>query len=160
MRNFAAATGRGGWHTISTVMLLRGDAAGALAALDNIAQVDDAARIQGRAMALHSLGRHQEALAAAVELEAIAGAAQPALLAELHTWMGVHDQAYRWLRMAADRDSGGFTLPFDWTSPFLRPLLDTPRGQDILRRFGVADEQLAAIRFDVDLPGETAAGSL
>jgi hypothetical protein len=74
--------------------------------------------------------------------------------------MGVHDQAYRWLRMAADRDSGGFTLPFDWTSPFLRPLLDMPRGQDILRRFGVADEQLAAIRFDVDLPGETAAGSL
>lgn len=159
MRNLAAATGRGGWHTISTIMLLRGDAAGALATLDNIAQINDAERIQGRAMALHSLGRHQEALAAAVELEATAGAAQPELLAELYTWMGDHDQADRWLRMAADRDSGGVTLPFDWTSPFLRPLLDTPRGQAILRRFGVADEQLAAIRFNVDLPAEATTGS-
>ncbi|MBS1135247.1 MAG: hypothetical protein H6R02_2388 [Burkholderiaceae bacterium] len=35
----------------------------------------------------------------------------------------------------------------------------TPRGQAVLRRFGVADEQLAAIRFEVSFPGEATAVS-
>jgi hypothetical protein len=46
-------------------------------------------------------------------------------------------------------------LPLDWTSPFLRPVLETVRGQAMLQRFGVADEQLAGIQFEVELPGET-----
>jgi len=35
----------------------------------------------------------------------------------------------------------------------------TPRGQAVLRRFGVADEQLAAIRFEVSFAGEATAVS-
>ena len=42
----------------------------------------------------------------------------------------------------------------DWTSPFLRPVLETERGQAMLRPYGLADEQLAAIPFAVQLPGE------
>jgi hypothetical protein len=43
---------------------------------------------------------------------------------------------------------------FDWTNPILRTVLQTPRGQALLREFGVADEQLAEIRFEPRLPGD------
>lgn len=159
MRNFAAATGRGGWHTISMLRLLDGDAAGALATLEHLEDVADPWRLHGQALALHSLRRSQEALAITDELQRIAAADRPALVAEVYAWMGDLERAYPWLHKAAEsRSSRNEFNAFDWTSPFLRPLLDTPRGQAVLRRFGVADEQLAAIRFEVPFPYETAAG--
>ena len=159
MRNFAAATGRGGWHTISMLRLLDGDAAGALATLENLEEVADPWRLHGQALALHALGRRQEALEVANELQQLAAADRPALVAEVYAWMGDLERAYSWLQKAAETEWSRNELnAFDWTSPFLRPLLDTPRGQAILRRFGVADEQLAAIRFEVPVPYQTSAG--
>lgn len=159
MRNFAAATGRGGWHTISMLRLLDGDAAEALATLESSDAIEDDGRLHGRALALHSLGRRPEALAVAAELQRVAAAEAPALIAEVYAWMGDLERAYSWLQKAAEsKPSRNELIAFDWTSPFLRPLLDTPRGQAILRRFGAADEQLAAIRFEVPFPDETAAG--
>jgi tetratricopeptide (TPR) repeat protein len=160
MRNFAAATGRGGWHTISMLRLLDGDAEGALATLENLDDVADPWRLHGQALALHALGRRQEALEITDELERIAAADRPALVAEVYAWMGDLERAYPWLHKAAEsRSSRNEFNAFDWTSPFLRPLLDTSRGQAVLRRFGVADGQLAAIRFEVPVPNETAAVS-
>jgi len=156
MRNFAAATGRGGWHTIATILLSKGQPQAALEALSNFKDAPDPEALQVRAMALHSLGRTDESRAALAQLEADGLEWRGRLLAEAYAWLGDTERAFDWLEREANR-AAAVEFPtvrslFDWTSPFLRPLLDTARGQAILQRFNASDAQFAAIRFDVDLP--------
>jgi len=159
MRDFAA-TGRGGWHTIATILLLKGDPAGAMEALSKQqSDADDPWMLHARAMALHALGREDESTEALMKLEAGWAQEYPDLLAEVHAWRGETEKAFELLEaMTADaqpRSGGQPSSSFGAYSPFLRPLFETPRGQSLLRPFGLADDQLAAIHFEVHLPGES-----
>jgi adenylate cyclase len=153
MRNFAAATGLGGWSTIGMLRLAQGDAQGALEALANIEYADDVGRLQGRAMALHGLGREDEALAELARLEA-RWPDQYDAAAVVYAWRGEADRSLECLERAAAAAIESDDRVFDWTNPILRTVLQTPRGQALLREFGVADEQLAEIRFEPRLPGD------
>lgn len=157
MRDFAA-TGRGGWHTIATILLLKGEPS---AALDAVASIPDAETnpsvMHVRAMALHSLGRDEESLAALSQLESASGQEHSQMLAEVHAWRGETERAFKLLEALSARPPSGAAMPsstFGAFSPFLRPLLDTPRGQALLRPLGLADDQLAAIRFELQLPDQ------
>jgi tetratricopeptide (TPR) repeat protein len=155
MRNFATTTGLGGWSSIASLRLMQGDPEGALAAPDNIADPEDFGRLAGRAVALYSLGRESESLAELARLEDL-GPEQDDVAAAVHAWRGELNQSYEQLQAAANRSiaspSGG--RGFDWTNPFLDPVLRTARGQALLRQFGVADDQVAAIRFEPHLPSD------
>ena len=154
MRNFALATGRGGWNTLAMISLARGDAQGALEAADHIeGNPDDPGRLSARAMALYTLGRDGESRTELERLKAL-GTRGLDTAAEVHAWRGELDEAYALLEAAVEHDDDSPMLPFDWTRPLLRPLLETERGQALLREFGAADEQLAAIQFNPRLPGE------
>ena len=153
MRNFSLATGRGGWHTIATIRLLDGDGEGALQALSNIPDPGDPWRLHGRAMALYSLGRDQESQSELARLEAQQTERAAGLAAEVYAWRGELDRALSAAEGIAARAKHHWKV-LDWTSPFLRPVLETERGQAMLRPYGLADEQLAAIPFAVQLPGE------
>jgi adenylate cyclase len=155
MLNFALATNLGGWHTIGTTRLLQGDGEGALEALARISNPDDPWRLHGRSMALYSLGREEESRAELARLEAQQTPRSAGLAAEVYAWRGELDRALSEAERIAASDMPPWDLPLDWTSPFLRPVLETERGQAMLQRFGVADEQLAGIQFEVELPGET-----
>lgn len=152
MRNFALATNRGGVNTIAMIRLARGDAAGALEAVAN-APADDPAVMQTRAMAFHSLGRDAESRAELARL-AKTRPTQYQFIAEALAWRGETEEAYAYLEKAAAESGPVDSLPVDWTRPLLRPLLETERGQAVLRKFNASDEQLAAIRFEPRLPGD------
>jgi hypothetical protein len=63
---------------------------------------------------------------------------------------GENDRAFEWLDKAIKyRDLAVGAIPFD---PTLAGLHSDPRWLPLLRRLGMAPEQLAAIKFDVKLP--------
>ncbi len=156
MRDFATTTGRGGWNSIALLRMAQGDPEGALLALENIADPEDFGRLQGRAMALYSLGRDDESLAELARLEEL-WPDQNDVAAVVYAWRKEFDQSFERLQAAANQSiasqSGG--RGFDWANPFLDPVLETDRGQALLRQFGVADDQVAAIRFEPQLPTDT-----
>lgn len=152
MRNFAIATNRGGANTMAMIRLARGDAAGAIEVLTD-APTDDHTAMQARAMAFHSLGREAESQAELARLIET-GPTQYQYVAEALAWRGDKEEALAYLEKAAAESEPMDRLPVDWTRPLLRPLLETERGQAVLRQFNASDEQLAAIRFEPRLPGD------
>ena len=157
MRDFVA-TGRGGSHTLATILLLKGQPAAAMDVLSRAGfAADDPWFLQARAMALYSLGREEESTQVLEQLEASWGQERPELAAEARAWRGENERAYAWLDIASNRSrprSGQPADTFGAVSVILQPLFDTPRGQALLRPFGLAADQLAQIRFEPSLPGE------
>jgi adenylate cyclase len=141
----------GGWYRIGVLRVLQGDGEGALDAFAHLSDPDDDWRLSGRAMALHSLGREQESQDELARLQARYPKAYQ-LIADVYAWRGDLDRAFALLEDAIADPRPRIYFPIDRTDPFLRPVLGTERGQALLRRFGLADDQLAAIPFAVDLP--------
>jgi TolB-like protein/DNA-binding winged helix-turn-helix (wHTH) protein/Flp pilus assembly protein TadD len=89
-----------------------------------------------RAVALHALGRMQEAQAALSRLETDASADAAVHLAEFHAQLGDAEAAWRWLdearrRMQAEmRDNGWRWRQRVRSSSFLRPLESDPRWRE------------------------------
>jgi len=131
------------------------DAAAALKEAE--AEPDELTRMAAIAMALHGLGRSQEADAALKALVDKFGQDQPESIASVYAYRGQADAAFEWLDKAvAIRDSA---LATALTEPLFDPLRDDPRWLPFLRRIGSAPEQLAKIEFKVTLPdGGTASG--
>jgi TolB-like protein/Flp pilus assembly protein TadD len=132
---------------IGQALLMKGDAA---AALDEMRREPDMpSRLDGVAMAAHTLGRASESDAALQE--AIAGHArnQAAWIALVFAWRGEPDRAFEWLERAVTDQE-----PITWIAlePMFATLHRDPRWLPLLRRIGMAPEQLADIRFDVTLP--------
>src|SRR5690606_16072943 len=152
--------GRGGWLTMAALRLLRGDPGSALEALErqpiDLQHPDKgslATYLSRRAMALHALGRMDEFHATLATLEADLGTAAAGALAEVHAATGDLESASRWLEVAMQAVKPiGDMLPIDHLSPFLQSLLAQPRWQEVLRAYGMADDQLAQIKFDFTLP--------
>ena len=152
---YRTVTGRGGgWHTLATILLLKGDPSGALEMIDSAPDPEDPFYFHGRAIVLHSLGRQLESEAALSRLESGWPREHPDLIAEVYAWYGDLERARAWGQAAIDGDEASSFPRLDRTSPFLQSLFDTPEGQSLLSEIGLADDQVAGIPFDVHLPLE------
>lgn len=144
------ATGRGGRHTLGTLLLLKGEPQKALESFRMI-DVEDQPhlapwRLQGEALALHALGSQQDSADALLALESDWGQKLPHLPAEVYAWTGRADLAFEWL---AKIEKPRWIDPF---SPLLEPLREDARWVPYWQQFGQSPVELTAIRFDPVLP--------
>jgi hypothetical protein len=101
-------------------------------------------------MAYHALGRKTESDAALDDLIRKYERTMALNIAWVLAYRGEADRAFEWLDKAAKyRDVALGTISFD---PTWENLHSDPRWLPFLRRRGMAPEQLAAIKFDVNLP--------
>jgi adenylate cyclase len=130
-------------------------------ALENFQQISDDGeeyRLQGMAMALHELGRHDEsetALATLIEsVDAIPDEGQRWFhgVAITYAWLGDADKAFHYLEQTRLHRSGDLRVAAN--SPFYRRIDNDPRWQPFLESAGLAPAQLNAIEFNPRLPKE------
>jgi hypothetical protein len=123
-------------------------------------------------LALYDLGREDESEAAlqrvrklddefVAEHEEALGdtgvTSWPKGFAIAYAWTENSDEAFRYLRLAAEQDGGiQDNLAMD---PRFTRLHDDPRWLPFLREFGRTPEQLAEIRFNPRLPGDLPRGN-
>ncbi len=123
-----------GWlyalRDLGTVQLLQRQPQDALATFRSITD-DDTLRLQGIALAQHSLGEVAAAQAALEALQ-VRGARNDAYqIAEVYAWRGEKDRAFAWLRRAFEqRDAGLTQVKID---PLLAPLRADARFGTLLR---------------------------
>ena len=143
---------------IGLVKLAAGDAAGALETFElnrELVEKDPGYRALGIAMASHDLGRHRESEAALQELLDIEGAEWPVGLARAYAWIGDPDEAFRYLRLAAEQDVA--QLDGSANNPLFERLHDDPRWLPFLESIAGSTEQIAAIEFNPRLPNDLSA---
>ncbi len=102
-------------------------------------------RVQGRALALHDLGRAAESAAALESLRQTWGEDRPLELAQAYAYLGMNDEAFAVLDSMLPEYLP--TLQTEFTEPLFHPLYDDPRWEDFLVRIGRSAEQIAAIPF-------------
>jgi TolB-like protein len=144
---------------LAQILLLRGDAQTALKLYEEAEK--DRGRNPGVSMALHSLGREEEAAAVFADFLTTKGAESHWFVAQAYAWMGQIDAAFEELDKAASesepqRDGEAvlydpLTIPTEVRSPYFRSLHDDPRWAAFLDKHGAAEEQIAKINFRVTL---------
>jgi TolB-like protein/cytochrome c-type biogenesis protein CcmH/NrfG len=140
--------GRGNVHyQLGMTLLLKGDAAGALAEIEQ--EPNESDRMEGLPMAYDALGRKAEsdtALAAVIakyEKDAYT-------IAYVYAFRGEADQAFAWLDKAvAYHDPGLSDIVVE---NLFDKIHSDPRWLPFLRKIGKAPDQLAKIKFKVTLP--------
>jgi TolB-like protein/Tfp pilus assembly protein PilF len=133
--------------------LVAGDPAGALADFER--EVGENYALQGRAMALHDLGRlaeSAEAMKLMHEFESQGNFSWPFGFARAYGWMGKADEAFRYLELTAELHPDA--IEGVGNHPLLTKLHGDPRWTPFLESIGQAPEQLAEIRFNPRLPYE------
>jgi TolB-like protein/Tfp pilus assembly protein PilF len=143
------APGRvGTQYNIGEALLRKGDAAAALAAMQQ--ESDENWRLMGVTMALYALGKHAESDAALAELIGKYEKDSAYNIAYVLAYRGEIERAFEWLDKAvAYHDTGLVEIADD---PMFASLHSDPRWLAFLRKLGKAPEQLAAIKFEVTLP--------
>jgi TolB-like protein/Tfp pilus assembly protein PilF len=143
------APGRiGTQYNIGEALLRKGDAAAALAAMQQ--ESDENWRLMGVTMALHALGKHAESDTALAELIGKYEKDSAYNIAYVVAYRGETERAFEWLDKAvAYHDTGLVEIADD---PMFARLHDDPRWLPFMRKLGKAPEQLAAIKFEVTLP--------
>lgn len=134
---------------LGLAMLLGGDPAGALAEIEQ--EPVPVYRRIGLPMAYHALGRKAESDAALAALIAQHEQEAPFNIASVHAFRGEVDQAFAWLDKAMEFGDPGL-VEVAW-QPLLANVRTDTRWLPFLRKAGYAPEQLAAIEFEVTLPG-------
>ena len=144
------------WH-LGVALLFQGRPGAALARFQSIPlEYDRAFHLQGTAVALHDLDRHDEsaaALAALVDREN--AVPDPELrwylgIAFTYAYIGDADQAFHYLEEA--RKSSPGHLRISGRSPFYSSIADDPRWMPFLESAGLAPDQLGAVQFNPRLP--------
>jgi TolB-like protein/Flp pilus assembly protein TadD len=133
-------------------LLLKGDAKAALAQMQQ--EKVESLRLLCMAQAYHALGKKAPSDAALATLIAKYAKADPYNIASVYAYRGGADLAFVWLDkavQAADPQLTGIQL-----DPLLDKLHTDPRWLPLLRKLGLAPEQLAKIQFTVTLPGAAA----
>jgi hypothetical protein len=131
-------------------LLLKGDAAGALAEIEQ--ETSEVWRMIGLPMAYCALGRKADADAAFASLIAKYEKAAPFNIAYDYAVCGDADEAFEWLdKSFADKDPGLTEVVGD---NLLANIHSDPRWLPFLRKIGMAPETLAKIEFKVTLPAE------
>jgi TolB-like protein len=138
----------GGHEAVGEVLLQKGDARAALAEMQ--LETDEADRLTGLSMAHYALGHKAASDAALAELMQEYEKTDPYSIASVLAYRGEVDRAYEWLDKAAQyRHSVFGSLAL---YPMLANLHSDARWLPLLRKHGMAPEQLAAIKFDVKVP--------
>ena len=138
----------GAQYLIGVALLLKGDPAGALAAMQS--ESSEPWRLIGLPMAWHALGKQVESDAALTDLLRKDEKSWAYNIAYVMAFRGEADRAFEWLDKAvAYHDTGLTEIAVD---PLFANIKEDPRWLPFLRKLGRAPEQLAAIRFDVKLP--------
>ena len=135
-------------YAIGVALLLKGDPAGALTAMQQ--ESSEVWRMIGLPMAWHALGMNAESDGALAELIQKYEKDSAYNIAYVLAYRGETDRAFEWLDKAvAYRDPGLAAIAVD---PLFANLHRDPRWLPFLRNLGKAPEQLAAIKFDVKVP--------
>jgi tetratricopeptide (TPR) repeat protein len=117
-------------------LLIRGDAAAsALTWLEQ--EPIGFLRYAGKAIALHQLGRHEEAAKELTLLQEDSGDSAAYQYAQIHAQWGETGQALDWLQKALElHDPGAMNMRIDG---FLDPLRQEPRFRELLQVGGFTD---------------------
>jgi tetratricopeptide (TPR) repeat protein len=135
-------------HYIGAALLFQGDPEAALAEFQE--EADLGFRAKGATLALRALGRRAEYEQSFARYRDEWGAEWPSEIAQIYALDGDPDRAFEWLDRAVAQNEA--ELWQQVSQEFYRPLHDDPRWLPLLRRIGVAPEQLDAIEFKVDFP--------
>jgi TolB-like protein/tetratricopeptide (TPR) repeat protein len=133
---------------IGEVLLQQGQAAAALTQIEQ--EPLENYRLIGLAQVYHALGRDADADAALNALIAKHSRSMSYNIALVLGYRGETDRAFEWLEKAIEFQDLGIGSII--VNPSLEGLRSDPRWLPLLRRLGVAPEQLAAIKFDVTVP--------
>ena len=143
------APGRGDAHAqLGNALLLKGDAGGALAELEQETSV--MWKMIGLPIAYYALGRKADSDAALVALIAKLEKDGPYNIAYVYAYRGEADKAFAWLDKAVEYGDTG--LGEIVAENLFRKIHADPRWLPFLRKVGKAPEQLAKIEFKVTLP--------
>ena len=150
------APSRGDAHAqISSALLLKGDAQGALAEIEQ--ETNEVWKMIGLPMAYYALGRKADSDAALAALIAKAEKDGPYNIAYVYAYRGEADKAFAWLDKAVEYGDSGLSEIV--TENLFDNIHADPRWLAFLRKVGKAPEQLAKIEFKVTLPAEGGAAS-
>ena len=133
---------------LGSVLLQTGDAEAALAEFRK--EPSESFRLTGLAMAYQTLGRKAASDAALAELMKKYMETKPYFIAAAMAYRGDIDRAFEMLDKAErnhDLELGSLAV-----YPAFATMHEDPRWLPLLRRLGLAPEQLAGIKFDVKLP--------
>jgi tetratricopeptide (TPR) repeat protein len=140
---------RGQVHSeLGLALLLKGDAAGALAEIEQ--ETIETYRMEGLPMAYHALGRKADSDTALAALIAKYEKDSSYNIAYVYAFRGEPDQAFAWLDKALDYHDPGLSeiVP----NNLFDKIHSDPRWLPFLRKIGKAPDQLAKIKFKVTLP--------
>jgi TolB-like protein/Flp pilus assembly protein TadD len=141
--------GRGGAHAqLGNALLLKGDAQGALAEIEQ--ETSEIYKMIGLPMAYHALGRKADSDAALAALIAKYEKDAPYNIAYIYAYCEEADQAFAWLDKSVEYGDPG--LGEIMTENLFDKIHADPRWLPFLRKIGKAPEQLAKIEFKVTLP--------
>jgi tetratricopeptide (TPR) repeat protein len=135
-------------YSLGVALLLKGDAAGALAELEQ--EPLEAYRMIALPMAYHALGRKADSDTALAALIAKYEKDAPYNIAYVYGFRGEADQAFAWLDKALEYKDPG--LSGIVVENLFDKIHSDPRWLPFLRKIGKAPEQLAKIEFKVTLP--------
>ena len=139
-----------GHYSIALVLLQKGDLPGALAEIK--LESAETWRLDGLAMINHALGQQAESDAAMAHVIAKYEKESAWNIAYIYAFRGEADHAFEWLDKAIlYRDPGLSLTAVQWT---FTKIHQDPRWLPFLRKIGRAPEQMAAVKFDVKLPGK------
>ena len=139
---------------LGLALLLQGKAGAAQQHFDENFSEDHPLRLHGRILALHALGRPDDAAADLARLLQV-DQNQPAVLWVIGTayaWLGAKDEAFSYFEKQRAQRAWVFTSMAD--SPLYANLRDDPRWLPFLESVNVDPEFLASIEFDPRLPAE------
>lgn len=149
-RTYQVIVGGGGEWNMGMILLLKGEPESALASFEGLDH-HEYIRLQGRAMALHDLGKTEEFETVMTKLVDGWGNQWPTTVAGAYAWAGRADDAFEYLDRAIE--SGGLV---DIQTEFPLPVFDKIRGDarwtTIMERIGRAPEQLGDFEFTINLP--------
>jgi TolB-like protein/Flp pilus assembly protein TadD len=141
--------GNGGAHfNFSVALLLKGDAQGALAEIEQ--ETSEVWKMIGLPMVYYALGRKADSDAAPTALIAKSEKDGPYNIAYVYANRGEADKAFEWLDKAVEYGDPG--LGEIVTENLFDKIHADPRWLPFLRKIGKAPEQLAKIEFKVALP--------
>jgi len=109
-------------------------------------------RLDGLTMVYHRLGKEAQAKATMDEIIRKYEKDASWNIAYTYAQLGEADRAFEWLEKAVVYQDGG--LMDTCGEPLFEPIHQDPRWLPFLRRLGVAPEQLATVKFELNLPGK------
>ncbi len=138
----------GAWAVLGLALLANGETQAAVEAIEQ--ETIEMYRLSGLAFAHYELGQQDDSdkfLAELIEKHAKKASTE---VASVFAWRGDNDNAFKWLEKALENDETALSnVASHYT---FRNLHDDPRWQPFLAKLGQSNTQLAAIKFDVQLP--------